>query len=252
MKSFFNKKNFQEDHMLAMIPTQLTFTKESMSSSLKEMYANLNYYYKLTGPLHNHKTYDRQLLQIEEVSGNLTALSQMMEEIKGGIGGYEGGLHDRANDYIAMGDHYARMSPEDKDNLFEEATVEFEKSLQLALKKFSVMKTKVTEIQNIMHEFRSWTDRLESLYMKDVDQRKQYYLDHPSLGGGRSRDFAQPAPNVDYDAIHKIFDEIEREESRSTIGILFNLSNILMMTVIGFSAFLFLKVDQGGRNKRLD
>merc|ERR1719502_69932 len=83
MKSFFNKKNFQEDHMLAMIPTQLTFTKESMSSSLKEMYANLNYYYKLTGPLHNHKTYDKQLLQIEEVSGNLTTLSQMMEDIKG-------------------------------------------------------------------------------------------------------------------------------------------------------------------------
>jgi len=38
MKSFFNKKNFEEDHMLAMIPTQLTFTKESMSNSLKEMY----------------------------------------------------------------------------------------------------------------------------------------------------------------------------------------------------------------------
>ena len=59
MKSFFNKKNFEEDHMLSMIPTQLTFTKESMSNSLKEMYQNLNYYYKLTGPLHNHKTYDK-------------------------------------------------------------------------------------------------------------------------------------------------------------------------------------------------
>lgn len=38
MKSFFNKKNFQEDHMLSMIPTQLTFTKDAMSNSLKEMY----------------------------------------------------------------------------------------------------------------------------------------------------------------------------------------------------------------------
>lgn len=58
MKSFFNKKNFDEDHMLAMIPTQLTFTKESMSRTLKEMYSNLNYYYQITGPLHNHKSYN--------------------------------------------------------------------------------------------------------------------------------------------------------------------------------------------------
>ena len=50
MKSFFNKKNFDEDHMLSMIPSQLTFTKEAMSNALKEMYTNLNYYYKLTGP----------------------------------------------------------------------------------------------------------------------------------------------------------------------------------------------------------
>jgi len=59
MKSFFNKKNFDEDHMLSMIPTQLTYTKESMSNTLKEMYSNLNYYYKLTGPLHNHKQFDK-------------------------------------------------------------------------------------------------------------------------------------------------------------------------------------------------
>ena len=54
-----------------------------MSKTLKEMYSNLNYYYKLTGPLHNHKTYDKQLLQINEVSGNITKLGELMEEIKG-------------------------------------------------------------------------------------------------------------------------------------------------------------------------
>jgi hypothetical protein len=77
-------------------------------------------------------------------------------------------------------------------------------------------------------------------------------LDHPNLSGGGLMDSESKAPNVDYDAIHKIFDEIESEESRSTIGILFNLSNVIMMAVIGFSAFIFLKVEQSSLNKRMD
>ena len=56
---------------------------------------------------------------------------------------------------------------------------------------------------------------------------------------------------MDYDDIHRIFDEIEKEESRSAIGILFSLSNIIMMTVIAFSAFIFITVG-GGHGKRLD
>ena len=47
------------------------------------------------------------------------------------------------------------MSSQQKDSLFEEAIVEFEKSLQLALKKFGVMKTKVGEIQEIMADFKT-------------------------------------------------------------------------------------------------
>ena len=58
-KQFFNKDNFDEEHMLSMIPTQLTYLKQSMSDSLKEMYNNINYYYRITGPLHNHKNYDQ-------------------------------------------------------------------------------------------------------------------------------------------------------------------------------------------------
>merc|ERR1711874_199721 len=128
------------------------------------------------------------------------------------------------------------MNSAEKDGLFDEATVEFEKSLQLALKKFSVMKTKVGEIQDLMQQFRGSTSRLESLFVKDIDQRRKHYLDHPNLVGKQKDDSkARKIPNVDFDAIHKIFDEIEKEESRSTIGILFNVANIIMMTVIGFS-----------------
>ena len=38
------------------------------------------------------------------------------------------------------------MNSDEKDNLFDQAIVEFEKSLQLAVKKFNVMKKKVGEI----------------------------------------------------------------------------------------------------------
>jgi len=47
--------------MLDMIPVQLTMTKKTMSTVLKEMYNNLNYYYQLTNPLHNNKNYEDQV-----------------------------------------------------------------------------------------------------------------------------------------------------------------------------------------------
>ena len=50
---------YQNNEQNATLQEKLTFTKEAMSNSLKEMYTNLNYYYKLTGPLHNHKNYDK-------------------------------------------------------------------------------------------------------------------------------------------------------------------------------------------------
>ena len=106
-----------------------------------------------------------------------------MDEIRARLDEYEQGLHDDAEDYISKGDYYMNMSPQQKDELFEEAIVEFEKSLQLALKKLSIMRTKVTEMSDIMQDFEASTGKLESLYMKDIDQRKQYYLDHPNLVG---------------------------------------------------------------------
>ena len=148
------------------------------------------------------------------------------------------------------------MDENELNDLFDTATAEFEKSIGLALKKFGVMKKKVGEITDIMHDFRMQTGKLESLYMKDINARKMYYMDHPNVvGAGNQAAFDKPVkklPNADWDAIHKIFDDMEREESRSAIGILFNFSNIIMMTVIAFSVFIFLKVEQSGSNKRID
>lgn len=62
--SFFNQALYDEEHMLDMIPVQLTMTKKTMSTVLKEMYNNLNYYYTLTNPLHNNKRFDDQYYMV--------------------------------------------------------------------------------------------------------------------------------------------------------------------------------------------
>lgn len=54
---WFNKHTFGEENLLDMIPEQLLNTKGSMSTVLKEMYNNLNYYYQVTAPLHTSKNY---------------------------------------------------------------------------------------------------------------------------------------------------------------------------------------------------
>ena len=175
-----------------------------------------------------------------------------MDEIKNRLDEYEGNLHRSAEDNIQEGDLYMQMSDEQKDELFDEAIVEFEKSLQIALKKLNIMKSKVQDMSEIMQDFKSSTAKLESLYLKDIEQRKQYYLDHPNIvgAGNQAKDVfskQKPSgPNVDYDEIHRIFDEIEREEARSALGMLFNLQNLIMMAVIGASGFIMMVVGGGG------
>jgi hypothetical protein len=56
--SHFKKEQFGEEALYDMLPSQLGMTKQLMGDALTEMYTNLNYYYKITAPLHNHKTYD--------------------------------------------------------------------------------------------------------------------------------------------------------------------------------------------------
>lgn len=44
------------------------------------------------------------------MSGNLTTLSSVMDEIKGRLDEYEQGLHNDAEDYIKQGDYYMGMT----------------------------------------------------------------------------------------------------------------------------------------------
>ena len=58
-KSIFNKEMFGEENLIDMIPTKKKKKKKKMSTVLKEMYNNINYYNQITSPLHNHKTFDQ-------------------------------------------------------------------------------------------------------------------------------------------------------------------------------------------------
>jgi hypothetical protein len=76
---WFNKHTFGEENLMDMIPNQLMNTKSSMSAVLREMYNNLNYYYRITDPLHTSKNYTEQVQLVMTVMKNLTFLASDMD-----------------------------------------------------------------------------------------------------------------------------------------------------------------------------
>ena len=57
-ESFFNKEQFGEENILAMLPETLTTLKNLMDGVLTEFYSNINYFYSVTNPMHSHKNYN--------------------------------------------------------------------------------------------------------------------------------------------------------------------------------------------------
>lgn len=114
-----------------------------MSTVLKEMYNNLNYYYKLTDPLHNNKNYEEQYQLITDVSKNLTFLSQDMDDAKEGLIEIERNLHDRADQHFRENDKNMHMDENTKNDLFDDDMAEVKLSLNLARNKFKIIDEKV-------------------------------------------------------------------------------------------------------------
>jgi hypothetical protein len=52
---------------------------------------------------------------------------------------------------------------------------DFKQSLKLVMNKFSVIDKKVDELGQITDDFHYSTDKLEALFMRDIDKRKKYY-----------------------------------------------------------------------------
>ena len=82
----------------------MTYTKELMTESLAEMYKNLNYYYKITSPMHGHKTYDKQIEQTVMVAKNMTHLSEDLDQTKQQLDHIEKDLYKRADDSFKRDD----------------------------------------------------------------------------------------------------------------------------------------------------
>ena len=95
--------------MLAMIPEQLAMTKKLMNQALNDMYTNFNYFYQITAPLHNHKSFDQNIEQLELIRGNMTDLSSEMDTVKGALDTIEKQIHDTADKHFDENDKYINM-----------------------------------------------------------------------------------------------------------------------------------------------
>lgn len=180
-KSFFNKEMFGEENLIDMIPMQLSMTKEKMSAVLKEMYNNINYYNQITSPLHNHKTFDQQVGLVQDIEKNMTKLSNGMDSVKTQLDDLFGKMHTEADNYFKENDPNMELDTEQKSEMYEDATAELIKSIATIRKKFSVIDRKVEELGEHTDDLHSSTDKLEDLYVKDIEQRKKWIAEHPNV-----------------------------------------------------------------------
>ena len=58
---------------------------------------------------------------------------------------------------------------------FSDLMIEFEKSTDLMLKKFGRLDNKIFEMGEFTDNFHKSTEQLESLYKRDIEQRREYF-----------------------------------------------------------------------------
>jgi len=67
------------------------------------------------------------------------------------------------------------MPQHEKDSKFEDAMAEFASQINAISKKFGIVDKKLEDMGDLTEDFHKQTDRLEDLYMKDIEQRKTYF-----------------------------------------------------------------------------
>jgi len=63
----------------------------------------------------------------------------------------------------------------EKSKLFDDAMVEFKQNIKLVRNKILLLNNKVKDLSSFSEEFHKSTEKLEGLYLKDIEQRKKYY-----------------------------------------------------------------------------
>ena len=113
------------------------------------------------------------------VMKNLSNLAADMDGASTELIKIENDLHNHANSHFSEYDKNLRMSDSDRDNLFDDAMADFKQSLKLMRNKFSVIDKKVDDLGQITDDFHYSTDKLEALFMRDIEKRRKYFQEHP-------------------------------------------------------------------------
>lgn len=74
-----------------------------------------------------------------------------------------------ADSYFQHHDRNLELDPEQKSEMFEDATAMLKKGLEMIRKKFSVIDRKVEELGDHTDDLHSSADKLEQLYVKDIE-----------------------------------------------------------------------------------
>ena len=122
-------------------------TKNTMKDVISMFYANMNYYYQITGPMHNHKTFLQQVDQLTGMRKNMTTLKEDMAKVKSDLVLLEENIHNTAKDYFNANDKHIDMDAGQKATMFDDAMIEFKRSIKLAKSKFGIIDTKMDDIK---------------------------------------------------------------------------------------------------------
>jgi len=172
---------FTENVILPMIPDALAVTKKTIELTQTKMADNINYYYRLTQPLHNHKTFNQQVDQLMSLNSNMTKLSTDMQKVKDDLDGVEQQMHDAAAQSFDYMDKHLEMDAGQKAERFDDAMIDFKKSIKLIRNKLGLLDIKMTDVSDFTKHFHEKTDQLEKLYLRDIENRKKYFQENDRI-----------------------------------------------------------------------
>ena len=143
---------------------------------------------------------------------------------------------------------YTPPTDREKEQMFDDHVQDLLYELKLLNKKIGVVDNKCEELGEITDHFHDSTDKLEAIYLRDIEKKKQLYQNSLSNALVTTIDNSI----IDLSSIDSIFDSIESSEHRSLLSILFYGHNLLMLGVIAFSGFVWTQMGQLGAKKRFD
>lgn len=178
----------------------------------------------------------------------MTKLSNGMDSVKTQLDDLFGKMHAEADNHFKENDPNLELDTEQKSEMYEDATAELIKSIATIRKKFGVVDRKVDELGEHTEDLHSSTDKLENLYVKDIEQRKKWIAEHPNVKSTTSQE-KDGAVDVNLTEIDQIFDDLEAQENKSTIAIFFSIANLSMVAVILLCVYIYIQLEKLGKNR---